>query len=230
MTAESDTKPAEQFYGRRKGKKLRPNRVRLVEELLPKVQLTVGPELDAALRRSDGSHWPDIWLEVGFGAGEHLAWQAAHHKDVLLIGSEPYINGVAKLLEYVETQALDNVRIFPDDARKLMDALPGASLGRVFVLFNDPWPKTRHWERRFIGPANLDRLARLMKPGAELRLATDDKSLLDWMLFHTTRHPAFAWKVESAQDWLTRPADWPPTRYELKAIRGRPYFLTFVRR
>ncbi len=229
MTADPDAKPAEQFYGRRKGKKLRPNRERLVDELLPKVRITI-PFPALAGVDGEGTGYKDLWLEVGFGAGEHLAWQAAHHKDVLLVGSEPYINGVAKLLEYIETQALDNVRIFPDDARKLMDALPDASLGWVFVLFNDPWPKTRHWERRFIGPANLDRLARLMKPGAELRLATDDKSLLDWMLFHTTRHPAFTWKVESAKDWLTRPADWPPTRYELKAIRGRPYFLTFVRR
>lgn len=212
------------FYGRRRGKKLRPNRERLVEELLPR--LTITPEsVGAAI-----SGWSEVWLEVGFGAGEHLVWQAERNPDVLLIGAEPYINGVAKLLADIEAKGLKNIRILPNDVRPLLDALPDNSLNRVFVLFPDPWPKKRHWERRFIGPENLDRLARLMKPGAKLRLATDDKSLLPWMTSHTRKHPAFQWNIGHCHEWLSRPDDWPQTRYERKAIKGRPYFLRFTRR
>ena len=219
-----EIKHLERFYGRRQGKKLRQTRLRLVDELLPHVQVT--PETAPALAAAS----PDLWLEVGFGAGEHLAWQAAHHPHVQMIGCEPFINGVSKLLEYIDSQALENIRIFPDDARKLMDTLPDACLSRAFVLFNDPWPKKRHWHRRFINPANLDRLARLLKQGAELRIATDDQPLLFWTLDHIRAHGAFKWKVERCHEWLSRPADWPPTRYEEKALHGRPHFLTFIRK
>lgn len=228
MTNPPPAQPIEIFYGRRKGKKLRLNRSRLVETLLPSVQLELA-DAAALVSGLGAAGYKDLWFEVGFGTGEHLAWQAKTFPDVLMVGCEPFINGVSKLLEFIEADDLKNIRIYPNDARKLMDVLPDSCLGRVFVLFNDPWPKKRHWERRFISPVNLDRLARLMKPGAELRLATDDKSLLDWMLLHTRAHPAFGWRVESCHDWQTRPADWPPTRYEQKAIRGEPYFLTFIR-
>lgn len=214
----------ENFYGRRRGKKLRPAREKLVAELLPK--LTVTPETV----REAIKGWAKVWLEVGFGAGEHMVWQAERNPEVLFIGAEPYMNGVAKLLSEIEGKGLSNIRILADDVRPLLDALPEASLDRVFVLFPDPWPKKRHWERRFIGPDNLNRLARLMAPGAELRLATDDKSLLPWMTAHTRKHPAFAWQIARCHDWLTRPDDWPQTRYERKAIKGRPYFLRFTRR
>ncbi len=218
----------ENFYGRRQGKKLRPQRVKLVEEVLPELSISLTPSLTLP-RRREREEWQDVWLEVGFGAGEHLAWQAEANPDVLMIGAEPYINGVAKLLDHVEKMGLENVRVFPNDVRPLLDALPDQSLGRVFVLFNDPWPKKRHWARRFIVKSNLDRLARIMKPGAELRLATDDKSLLFWMIDHMRADNRFVWKIDRCHGWLTRSADWPPTRYELKAIRGRPYFLKFVR-
>lgn len=219
-----DDKKFENFYGRRRGKKLRPNREKLVDELLPQLTIDIS-KVDTVL---DG--WKEVWLEVGFGAGEHLVWQAERNPDVLVIGAEPYINGVAKLLSEIEAKGLKNIRILPNDVRPLLDALPAASLNRVFVLFPDPWPKKRHWERRFIGPDNLDRLARLMPPGAELRLATDDKSLLPWMTSHTRKHPAFQWNIAKCHDWLTRPDDWPATRYERKAIKGRPYFLRYTRR
>ncbi len=214
----------ENFYGRRRGKKMRPNREKLVEELLPRLTI----DISQIAQVLEG--WKEAWLEVGFGAGEHLIWQAERNPDVLLIGAEPYINGVAKLLSEIEDKQLKNIRILPNDVRPLLDAMPDASLSRVFVLFPDPWPKKRHWERRFIGPENLNRLARLIKPGAELRLATDDKSLLPWMTSHTRKHPAFQWNIAKCHDWLTRPDDWPATRYELKAIKGRPYFLRFTRR
>ncbi|PWC34388.1 tRNA (guanine(46)-N(7))-methyltransferase TrmB [Azospirillum sp. TSO35-2] len=222
------------LFGRRKGRPLRKRRTELIGTLLPTLEIPVpkpGDRLDpatlfAAPRR-------DIWLEVGFGSGHHLAWQARHNPDVGIIGAEPFVNGVAALLGLLEDDGLeDNVRVLPDDARPLLDALPDASIGRAFVLFADPWPKKRHADRRFIGPENLPRLARVLKDGAELRLASDDMGLVRWMLEHTVKHPDFEWTARRPADWRVRPDDWPATRYEEKAIiAGRkPVFLRFVRR
>ena len=170
----------------------------------------------------------DVWLEIGFGAGEHLLWQAQHHPRVGLIGAEPYEGGVAKLLSKLD--GTENIRIHEGDAREIVDALPDAGIGRAFILFPDPWPKTRHHKRRFVQIDTLDRLARVMKPGAELRFATDDAGYLAWALERLIAHPAFAWTAERAADWTTRPADWPQTRYEAKALHGPPMFLRFERR
>jgi tRNA (guanine-N7-)-methyltransferase len=141
-------------------------------------------------------------------------------------------NGVVRLLGEIERRGLANVRIFMDDARLLLQALPDRALGRVFILFPDPWPKLRHHKRRMVAPATLDQLARTMKEGAELRLATDDPGYLRWMLELAPVHPAFQWLAQSAADWRERPEDWPQSRYERKAIAaGRtPYFLRFARR
>ena len=171
----------------------------------------------------------DLWVEIGFGAGEHLAWQARHHPDIGMIGCEPFVNGVASLLRAVEAERLHNIRIYPDDGRDLIDVLPDACVGRVFLLFSDPWPKRRHWSRRVISPAMLEALARVMRRRADLRIATDDPGLQDWTLWHLRAHPAFAWTARRSADFLTRPADWPPTRYEQKQIRGRPIYLSWVR-
>jgi tRNA (guanine-N7-)-methyltransferase len=172
----------------------------------------------------------ELWLEVGFGAGEHLVWQAEHHPDVGLIGCEPFINGVAKCLAHIERTGVSNVRLFTDDARLVMAALPDRSLSRAFVLFPDPWPKTRHHKRRFVQRENLDTLARLLKAGAELRLATDDPSYLPWMVEHACTHPAFAWLADRPSDWRGRPDDWPATRYEEKMLAGhQPVFLRLRR-
>ncbi|MGE0724574.1 MAG: tRNA (guanosine(46)-N(7))-methyltransferase TrmB [Alphaproteobacteria bacterium] len=172
------------------------------------------------------------WLEVGFGGGEHLAWQAARHPDVGIMGAEPFVNGVVSLLGHLRRDAIANVRIHGDDARDLIDALPDAVLARAFVLFPDPWPKTRHHKRRFVGGANLDRLARTLADGAELRIATDDPPYLEWILFHALAHPAFRWLADGPQDWRERPDDWPPTRYEEKAAADgrRSWYLRFQRR
>jgi len=168
-----------------------------------------------------------VWLEIGFGGGEHLAAQAASNPDVGVIGCEPFVNGVASLLAHVDSQNLENVRIYPNDARVLLDAMPDASLDRCFVLFADPWPKKRHHERRFIGPDNLPRLARVMKAGAELRLATDVMPLAEWMREHTKAHPDFA----CVYDGFTPPADWVQTRYEQKgrAAGREPVYMIFRR-
>jgi tRNA (guanine-N7-)-methyltransferase len=174
----------------------------------------------------------EVWLEIGFGGGEHLAEQAERHPEIGFIGCEVFENGIVMLLGEVDRRGLGNIRLYPDDARPLLAALPAQSIARVFILFPDPWPKARHHKRRLIAPAALDRLAEIMTDGAELRLATDDPSYLAWMLEHATTHPAFSWTARRATDWRERPADWPATRYEQKARKaGRvPAFLRFERR
>ena len=199
----------------------------LRETLLPRLTLELQPGADP--RSYFSAPVDDVWLEVGFGAGEHLLWQAQHHPNVGLIGAEPYESGVAKLLSHVP-DGEPNIRIHEGDARDIVEALPDASIGRVFILFPDPWPKTRHHKRRFVARDTLDVLASLMKPGAELRLATDDPSYLPWMVEHACTHPAFEWLADRPADWRTRPADWPPTRYEQKKIAGTPTFLRLRRR
>ena len=219
------------LYGRRRGKKLRAGQEALLDTLLPRLLVKVPPEPQKLALAALFGGARDIWLEVGFGAGEHLVWQAEQHADVGLIGCEPFINGVAKCLAHIERTGVTNVRLFNDDARLLMAALPEQSLARAFILFPDPWPKTRHHKRRFVQRDTLDELARLMKPGAELRLATDDPSYLPWMVEHACVHSAYDWQAERPADWRDRPADWPPTRYEQKMLAGhKPVFLRLRRR
>ncbi len=169
-----------------------------------------------------------VRLEIGFGGGEHLAAQAAANPSVGFMGCEPFINGVAKLLTQVEAQDLKNVRVYPDDARVLLDALPDSCLAMCFVLYADPWPKNRHAERRFIGRENLDRLARVLTSGGQLRLATDVAGLAQWMREQANAHPSFV----CLYDGPNAPADWVPTRYEQKGIAaGRtPTYLVYKRR
>ncbi|MFY8095405.1 MAG: tRNA (guanine(46)-N(7))-methyltransferase TrmB [Niveispirillum sp.] len=221
------------LYGRRHGRPLRKHRQEVMETLLPKMKLSA-PTDGAMLEPATLFDAPkrDLWFEVGFGGGEHLAWQAEHHPDIGFIGCEPFVNGVSSLLKHVQAGGQTNIRVVPDDARPILDTLPDASVGRAFVLFPDPWPKARHAFRRFIGPVNLPRLSRVLKDGAELRIASDDPQLQRWMLEHTWRHPDFEWTARTAQDWRIRPDDWPQTRYEMKALEaGRvPMFLRFMRK
>ncbi|MEQ8194487.1 MAG: tRNA (guanine(46)-N(7))-methyltransferase TrmB [Rhodospirillales bacterium] len=173
----------------------------------------------------------DIWLEIGFGGGEHLAAQAEAHPGVGFIGCEPFINGVASLAGRLERAGAANVRIFDDDARLLLPLLPENSIGRVFVLFSDPWPKKRHHRRRLITAETLDLLARIMKDGAELRFASDHAGYVRWVLEAVLRHRAFVWPVASRRDWAEPPADWVGTRYEAKARRaGRAAVYLRIRR
>lgn len=209
-----------QFYGRRHGHKLRPGRQRLIDEQLPKFQLSL--EQVGYLAKPGSLFEPptnDTWLEVGFGAGEHLAGQAQAYPKVGFIGCEPFINGVATLLRAVEQSNIANIRIFDDDARLLLPALPENSIGRVFVLFSDPWPKKRHHRRRFLNRDSLDQLARLMKNGAELRFVSDHTGYIRWVLELIQGHPDFTWPVRRPRDWRELPDDWVMTRYEAKARR-----------
>lgn len=216
-----------QLYGRRKGPKLSGHQDALRATLLPKLLLKLEQGADPE-SYFDGAV-SDVWLEVGYGGGEHLLWQAQHHPAVGLIGAEPYISGTAKLLSKLDQQPVSNIRLYEDDARDIIAALPDASIGRFFLLFPDPWPKTRHHKRRFLQMDLLDQLARVLKPGAELRFASDDAGYLAYALERLMAHPAFAWTAQGPSDWKTRPEGWPPTRYEAKELHGPPAFLRFVR-
>jgi tRNA (guanine-N7-)-methyltransferase len=176
-----------------------------------------------------GGELSDVWLEIGFGAGEHLLWQAQAHPNVGLIGAEPYESGVAKLLTKFDANPPNNLRVHMGDARDIIEALPDGSLGRVFILFPDPWPKLRHAKRRFIQTEMLDHLARVMKPDAELRFASDDAPLVEYTLERLMAHSAFAWTASRPSDWRARTVDWPQTRYEAKQLHGVPAFMRFVR-
>lgn len=171
-----------------------------------------------------------LWLEIGFGGGEHLAHQAALNPNVSIIGCEPYINGIGDLLKAISAQKLSNIRVHGDDARPLIESLPDACLEKVFILYPDPWPKVRHHKRRLVSTELLDDLARVMKPGAELRLATDHADYCTWMLERLLIHPDFTWTAKDCDDWLKPWADWIPTRYEQKGLAGKPTYLTFLRK
>ncbi len=204
----------------------------MLDSLLPRLRLGApvdGETLDPTILYPHPVN--DLWLEVGFGAGEHLAAQARAHPATGFIGGEPFINGVANLLTLIEAEGLDNVRIVDDDIRSIIPVLPEASVGRVFILFPDPWPKRRHHRRRIVSNPMLDTLARIMKDGAELRLASDDMGYIRWTLRHGLAHPDFQWTAEGPADWRSRPADGHPTRYESKALGAglAPAYLTFLR-
>ncbi|MBL6927853.1 MAG: tRNA (guanosine(46)-N7)-methyltransferase TrmB [Rhodospirillales bacterium] len=220
------------LYGRRQGHSLRAHQQGLLKNLLPGLRVAIpggGKALDPAVLFDTPPE--DVWIEVGFGSGEHLVAQAEAHPGIGMIGCEPYINGVAALLAQIETQAICNIRILDDDARELFDVLPEAVLGRAFVLFGDPWPKRRHAKRRFLGRENLDALARMMKDQALLRFASDDMGYAVWTLEQLIAHPAFEWTARTPGDWRAPPADWVKTRYEAKArAAGRnPVYLDFRR-
>jgi len=221
------------FHGRRRGRRLRARREELVDALLPALEISLpadGDTLDPQALFSQTVS--EVWLEIGFGNGEHLVWQAQNHPDIGFIGAEPFLNGVARLLSHIADSKVDNIRIVPDDVRPLLLRLPAASLGRVFVLFPDPWPKARHHKRRLVNEETLDRLADVMADSAELRLATDDADYMAWILRIGLAHSKFDWVARRPDDWRRRPDDWPATRYEQKNRSGGkgPIFLRFRRR
>ncbi len=211
-------------HGRTKGGKLSPRKQNLCDELLPQLRVSI-PERENTLAPCDlfASKPAKTWLEIGFGGGEHLAWQAAQNPDIGLVGCEPFLNGTAKLLVAIDEQSLSNVRIHDDDAVEILEALAPQSIDRLFLLHPDPWPKKRHHKRRFINQRNLDLLAKVLKPGCELRFASDIPHYVAWTLKHMAMRTDFVWTAQCANDWRTRPVDWPATRYGQKALReGRP--------
>ena len=235
------------FFGRRKGKRISDSREKLFDSLLPKLLITPpgdGQTIDLA------DLYPfkakEYRLEIGFGGGEHLAAQSLKNKDIGFIGAEVFVNGVASLVAHLAgahdnsnmaekgclaDNRVDNVRIFNDDVRLLFSALPQGQMSAVYVLFPDPWPKKRHAYRRFIGPENIPHLARLLKEGGFLQVASDDMNYIRWSLEHLCKSPYFIWTAQKADDWRKPPADWCQTRYEQKAIAAgrKPVYLRFQR-
>jgi len=216
------------LYGRRKGPKPSARQLFLRQSLLPR--LALDPGRLKAPRAAFDAPVAEVWLEIGFGSGEHLLELARANPDAGLIGAEAYETGIDKLLSKLEEADVPRIRLYQGDGRDIIAALPDASLGRFFLLFPDPWPKTRHRKRRFVQMEILDALARVMRPGAEFRFASDDAGYVAWALERLTAHPAFRWTAKGPQDWTAHPAGWPETRYEKKALRGPPNYFSFVRR
>ncbi len=238
LVSEAPTRPDSErrdtdlrFYGRRKGKPLKVGRQGLLESLLPRIRIAQ-PEGSFDPAQLFDFEPSAIRLEIGFGGGEHLAAQAAENPDIGFIGSEVFLNGVASLLRHIDAAKLANVRVFDQDVRFLLPHLPDGSVSRISLLFPDPWPKTRHAKRRFIGAENLQQCARLLKDGGELRVASDHPVYQRWTLQNVAVHNDFQWTANGPDDWRIRPIDSTQTRYEGKAIvAGRtPVFLNFMRR
>lgn len=212
-------------FGRRRGRKLSPRQAALLREVLPQVSLSPGDPIAGVLPG------PKVWLEIGFGGGEHLIWQAGHNPHVHLIGCEPFEEGVVKVLAAITDNNLRNISVHMDDARQLLANFPSASIDRVFILFPDPWPKRKHQKRRLVNRALLHALSRIMKPGAELRIGTDIPDYARTILMAFATSPEFDWMASRPDHWRVRPPDWPQTRYEQKAEREgrRSCYLLFRR-
>jgi tRNA (guanine-N7-)-methyltransferase len=213
-------------YGRIKSRSLKPRQARLMDELLPSIAVPATPfDPRQLLARAT-----DVWLEAGFGAGEHLTGQAARHPDALFLGAEPFVNGLGACLAHIDAAGLRNVRLHAGDVRTLMTLLPDASIDRLYVLFPDPWPKTRHRKRRLIQSDFIAEAARLLKPGAPLRFATDWADYADWTLERFAACPQFRWTAERAADWRGSWPDHLATRYETKRLGDcDPVWLEFAR-
>lgn len=219
-------------FGRRRGRKLSPRQSALMSDLLPRLAIDLGAPPPTDARALFPASVDEAWLEIGFGGAEHLLWQAAQHPRVGIIGCEPFEEGVVKALAGIDGGGLaERVRLHADDARPLLRWLPAASIARAFILFPDPWPKRRHAKRRLVQPALLAELARVMKPGAELRIGTDIGDYARTVLLAMRETPEFAWIATGPADWRVRPDDWPSTRYEQKGLHEgrRCYYLRFLR-
>ena len=217
------------FHGRTVGKAMRETRVAFLESKLPEVELKEDEDL-SKLKESFKTPVDELWLEIGFGNGEHVISQAISNPHAGIIGAEPYLNGVTALLR--DMGDLKNIRILPSDIRPVLDEMPDNCLDKVFILFNDPWPKKRHHKRRFANKYNLDRLARVMKDGSELVFATDHKSLAIYSIRAFEKHANFEWTNRAKiSNWRKRPEGWFPTRYEEKALKqGRKSVYFFFKK
>ena len=228
--APADRPRGSPIHGRRSGKPLAAYQRELLRTLLPRLSIDISRPIDPEALFPTARR--DLWLEIGFGGGEHLLATAQRHVDVGFIGCEPFLNGVARALADLAGADIGNIRLHCGDAGELIDQLPSASLGRVFLLYPDPWPKRRQRKRRFVSDGMLRRLARAMRPGGELRFATDIDDYCGWTLARLLRSPDFAWIAERASDWRTPWPEWTTTRYETKAVSQarRRCYVTAVRR
>jgi len=218
-------------YGRRKGRRLSPRKTRLLDELLPKLRLDLDAPPPAPLTSLFPQPASQVWLEIGFGAGEHLVWQAQANPHIGFIGCEPFINGVATALGEIDERKLANTLTHAGDAREVLAWLADASLARIFLLYPDPWPKARHRKRRLMSPRTLAAFARVMQREAQLRVASDSGDYVRATLEAVFAGKDFEWLAERPADWRSRPPDWPQTRYEKKALGegGKAHCLIFRR-
>ncbi|MEE9347211.1 MAG: tRNA (guanosine(46)-N7)-methyltransferase TrmB [Robiginitomaculum sp.] len=216
------------LYGRAKGKRLSPLQAGLVETLLPKVRTPDAPDDPLSVFEN----YPNRWLEVGFGGGEHLVHQARTHPDIGILGIEPFLNGVSKTLTHISADNLQNIRLHHGDARPVMDRMADASFDKIFVLFPDPWPKPRHFKRRILNAEFIAEIKRLLKPGGEFRFASDIISYVDWTLTRVIADGGFEFEPQDASAWRKPPKGWPGTRYEAKAFReGRIcHYFEFIKK
>ncbi|HZZ60482.1 MAG TPA: tRNA (guanosine(46)-N7)-methyltransferase TrmB [Roseiarcus sp.] len=230
MTAGGESRPAPRrtLYGRSRGRALRPGQNRLLANALPTVEIAPDALGSPGLFPFEPRQ---VWLEIGFGSGEHLIDRAKANPDVGLVGCEPFLNGVVAALSAIEREKVANVRLRRGDAQALVEAAPDAFFARVFILYPDPWPKRRHHKRRVVSEAMIEALARVMRSGGELRFATDIDDYAGWTLRRFRASPHFRWTASRAEDWRIPWPDWRPTRYESKAHRagGDSVYLTFVR-
>jgi tRNA (guanine-N7-)-methyltransferase len=226
----TETRPLRSF-GRRKGKPLSARKERLIADLLPRLRLDLKERAPKSLQLLFPVQVKEVWLEIGFGSGEHLLFQAKHHKEVGFIGCEPFVNGMASLLGAIETQGLETIRVHDGDGREALAWLPSGSIARMFILFPDPWPKKRQLKRRLISPETVREIARVLAGGGELRFASDSGDYAANALLAIGQSRAFTWVAERASDWRVRPPDWPETRYERKALSEdlKPVYLRFKR-
>ncbi|OLP59253.1 tRNA (guanosine(46)-N7)-methyltransferase TrmB [Xaviernesmea oryzae] len=226
------TRATEAFFGRRKGKALRPQQAAQLEGRLPELKLDLGTAAPDPLAMLFPVPVSRLRLEIGFGGGEHLIHRAVSEPETGFIGIEPFVNSMAKLLGHIDEAGARNIRLYDDDATQVLDWLPAASIDQIDLLYPDPWPKRKHWKRRFVSKVNLDRFARVLKPGGLFCFASDIDTYVNWTLLHCRDHADFVWTAKAAPDWLTPFENWPSTRYEAKARReGRSSaYLTFQRR
>jgi tRNA (guanine-N7-)-methyltransferase len=219
------------FFGRRKGHALRPHQAALMETLLPQLAIDLAAPAPHDLAELFPIPVDSTRLEIGFGGGEHMIAQAGHHPGTGFIGVEPFVNGMAKALAAIEEKKLANIRLHFGDATFLLEWLRRGTLARVDLIYPDPWPKRRHWKRRFVQDGSIAELARVVRPGGEFRFASDIPDYAAWTLEHVARSPAFAWTAERADDWRHPWCGFSGTRYEAKAKReGRlPCYLIFRR-
>ncbi|MEP9387040.1 tRNA (guanosine(46)-N(7))-methyltransferase TrmB [Mesorhizobium sp. KR9-304] len=231
MTEGRKSRSTEAFFGRRRGKTISPLQATALDEGLKRYRLDLDQPAPTDIATLFPAKLSDVRLEIGFGGGEHLLHEASNHPETGFIGVEPFVNSMAKTMTALTQKPLANLRVHDDDATRLLDWLPDRCLAGIDLLYPDPWPKKKHWKRRFVSQVNLGRFARVLKVGGSFRFASDIDSYVNWTLLACAAHGGFAWQAADSAEWKTPYAGWPGTRYEAKAFREgrRPAYLTFRR-